>query len=67
MSLSVCVITALQIDELGRTLLNLSTVVPGGVVCFFPSYDYERKVHGHWEKSGVLEKIGRKKKVGMMV
>ncbi len=53
----------LQMDELGRTLVNLCTVVPGGVVCFFPSYDYEKKVHTHWERTGVLEKIGRKKKV----
>ena len=34
-----------QIEELGRTLVNLSTIVPGGVVCFFPSYEYEKKVH----------------------
>ena len=30
---------------------------------FFPSYDYERRVHSHWEESGVLEKIGKKKRV----
>ena len=32
-------------------------------MCFFPSYDYERKVHTHWSKTGVLERITRKKKV----
>ena len=50
-------------DELGRTLINLSTIVPGGVVCFFPSYEYENKVHLHWEKTGVLDKIRQRKKV----
>lgn len=50
-------------DELGRTLVNLSAIVPGGVVCFFPSYEYERKVHAHWEKTGILNRIAQKKKV----
>jgi chromosome transmission fidelity protein 1 len=39
-------------------------IVPGGVVCFFPSYEYEKKVYTHWEKVGLLSKITRKKKVG---
>lgn len=42
--------------------MNLSTVVPGGVVVFFPSYEYERRVHTHWEESGLLAKLARKKK-----
>jgi len=50
-------------DKLGRTLINLCTIVPGGVVCFFPSYEYESKVHLHWEKTGVLDKIRQRKKV----
>lgn len=56
----------LQIDELGRALVNLCTVVPGGVVCFFPSYDYEKRVHAHWSKTGVLERIARKKQVSVL-
>ena len=43
--------------------MNLCTVVPGGIVVFFPSYDYEKRVHTHWEESGVLDRIGKKKKV----
>ena len=54
-----------QIDELGRALLNLCMMVPGGVVCFFPSYDYEKRVHTHWSKTGVLERIARKKQVSV--
>ena len=38
-------------------------VVPGGLVCFFPSYEYEKKVHAHWSDTGTLEKIGKKKQV----
>ena len=30
-----------QMDELGRLLLNVCTVTPGGVVAFLPSYQYE--------------------------
>ncbi|RUS73449.1 hypothetical protein EGW08_018786 [Elysia chlorotica] len=53
----------LVIEELGRVLSNVCNVVPGGVVCFFPSYDYEKLVISAWEKSGVLAKIQLKKKV----
>ncbi|XP_064405283.1 ATP-dependent DNA helicase DDX11-like isoform X2 [Halichondria panicea] len=51
------------LDELGRALVNLCTVVPGGIVVFFPSYDYEKRVHTHWEEFGVLNRIGKKKKI----
>uniref|UniRef100_A0A0P4W9K1 Helicase ATP-binding domain-containing protein n=1 Tax=Scylla olivacea TaxID=85551 RepID=A0A0P4W9K1_SCYOL len=51
------------LDELGRVLVNVCTVVPGGVVCFLPSYDYEHKVHAHFTSSGVLTRLSAKKKV----
>lgn len=57
----------MQITELGRTLVNLSAIVPGGMVCFFPSYDYEKRVHSYWEKTGILSKIAQKKKVSQSV
>ena len=60
--LFICVIIV-QIEELGRVLCNICNVVPGGVVCFFPSYDYEKLVISAWEKSGVLAKIQLRKKV----
>ncbi|MPC34406.1 putative ATP-dependent DNA helicase DDX11 [Portunus trituberculatus] len=40
------------LDELGRVLVNVCTVVPGGVVCFLPSYDYEDKLQAHFTSSG---------------
>lgn len=52
-----------QMEETGRILSNLCNVVPGGVVCFFPSYDYEKQVYMHWEKTGLLARLATKKKV----
>eukprot|EP00069_Balaena_mysticetus_P010826 bmy_06798T0 len=52
-----------MMDETGRILCNLCNVVPGGVVCFFPSYEYQRQVHAHWDKSGLLARLAVRKKV----
>uniref|UniRef100_A0A8D2N797 DEAD/H-box helicase 11 n=1 Tax=Zonotrichia albicollis TaxID=44394 RepID=A0A8D2N797_ZONAL len=53
----------LQMDETGRILCNLCNVIPGGVVCFFPSYEYEKQVYGHWEKTGLLSRLAARKKI----
>ncbi|XP_053574791.1 ATP-dependent DNA helicase DDX11 [Bombina bombina] len=50
-------------DETGRILTNLCNVVPGGLVCFFPSYEYQRRVQDHWEKTGQLKRLELKKKI----
>ncbi|XP_049550786.1 ATP-dependent DNA helicase DDX11 isoform X1 [Orcinus orca] len=52
-----------MMDETGRILCNLCNVVPGGVVCFFPSYAYQRQVHAHWDKSGLLARLAVRKKI----
>ena len=52
-----------QKEELGRLLINIFAVVPGGVVCFFSSYDYEDKVYKYWQASGILDKMNARKKV----
>ncbi|KAH8235971.1 hypothetical protein KR032_011625 [Drosophila birchii] len=52
-----------MLQELAMVLQNLCQVIPGGVVCFLPSYDYLDKVHKHLEQSGSLERISRKKSV----
>lgn len=51
----------LQLDELGRALLNLCNVVPAGIVVFFPSYKYEDIVFKHLDKFGIISKISAKK------
>ncbi|KAG9272975.1 ATP-dependent DNA helicase DDX11 [Astyanax mexicanus] len=55
--------TPQMMEETGRVLSNLCNVVPGGVVCFFPSYEYEKRILGHWEKTGILQRLAAKKKV----
>ena len=50
-------------NELGQCLVSICQTVPGGVVCFLPSYDYEARVFAHFEKSGILDKIKDKKGV----
>ena len=50
-------------NELGRVLLNLCTLVPAGIVCFLPSYDYSASTLAHLTSTGVMEKIAAKKQV----
>ncbi|XP_061866258.1 ATP-dependent DNA helicase DDX11 isoform X2 [Colius striatus] len=52
-----------MMDETGRILCNLCNVIPGGVVCFFPSYEYEKQVYAHWERTGLLTRLATKKKI----
>ncbi|KAG9472205.1 ATP-dependent DNA helicase DDX11 isoform X4 [Eleutherodactylus coqui] len=52
-----------MMDETGRILANLCNVVPGGLVCFFPSYEYEKLILGRWEKTGLLGRLAVKKKI----
>ncbi|XP_074533636.1 ATP-dependent DNA helicase DDX11 [Halichoeres trimaculatus] len=52
-----------MMDETGRILSNICNVVPGGVVCFFPSYEYARRIISHWEASGALTRLANKKKI----
>ena len=50
-------------NELFLVLLNMSNIIPGGIVCFFPSYDYEARLFDFWEKSGMTAKLNAKKKL----
>ena len=34
-----------------------------GVVVFFPSFAYADQVHGHWQATGALERLGHRKRV----
>ncbi|CAJ0961772.1 unnamed protein product, partial [Ranitomeya imitator] len=52
-----------MMDETGRILANLCNVVPGGLVCFFPSYEYEKLILDHWEKTGTMKRLAGKKKI----
>jgi chromosome transmission fidelity protein 1 len=54
-------------DELGRALLNICSIVPDGVVVFFPSYAYLDGVVRRWQLTGsettssTWERLGSKK------
>lgn len=54
-----------MLDELGRALLNICTVVPDGVVVFFPSYLFLETVITRWEiqkdGSSIYDRLGAKK------
>ncbi|XP_014785658.1 ATP-dependent DNA helicase DDX11 [Octopus bimaculoides] len=51
------------LNELGHVVVNMCNVIPCGIVCFFPSYDFENHVYSHWTTSGVLKRISAKKKI----
>jgi len=42
---------------------NVSSVVPEGIVVFFPSFEYESQVHATWTDKGILTSIQMKKQV----
>ena len=51
------------LEELCQMLINVVRIVPGGVVCFLPSYDYEGILYKYLQDSGNLERINSKKRV----
>lgn len=53
----------LQTSDLAMLLCNICSVVPGGVVCFFTSYQIMDQFYHHLVESKTLEKILKKKTV----
>jgi len=51
------------LSELSRVLMNACNVIPGGVVVFFPSYEYESRAFEYLKKGGDISKLEQKKKV----
>lgn len=39
----------------GRLLLEMVSVVPDGIVCFFVSYSYMDEIVNSWNESGILK------------
>jgi len=48
------------IDELGRTINNISKLVPEGFVLFFPSFGYKDVIQKRWSSTGALAQICKK-------
>ena len=47
----------------GKLLVDLSTIVPDGIVCFFVSYLYMDSIISQWNDMGILREIQRHKLV----
>lgn len=45
----------------GNLVLEVSAVVPDGLVCFFPSYRYMEEAVAAWTESGMISKITQNK------
>ncbi|XP_058745503.1 general transcription and DNA repair factor IIH helicase subunit XPD-like [Vicia villosa] len=51
------------LSNYGKILLNMSSYVPDGIVCFFPSYLYMGDIVSSWNASGVLNEIEQNKPI----
>ncbi|KAK5643901.1 hypothetical protein RI129_007746 [Pyrocoelia pectoralis] len=45
------------IASLGRTILNLSRMIPNGMLIFFPSYPIMQKFTEYWQENGIWSSI----------
>lgn len=52
-----------MMDELGRTLFNLSMIIPAGLVIFFPSYQYLDQLEVRWKKTNQWDRLSKKKAI----
>lgn len=43
----------------GQLLVEISTIVPDGVVCFFTSYLYLESVVASWYDQGVIDQVSK--------
>ncbi|VDK84735.1 unnamed protein product [Dibothriocephalus latus] len=46
-------------DDLGSLIVEACRLVPGGVLCFFPSYSLLDKLVQRWELTGMLDKLAK--------
>ena len=52
-----------NIRNFGNLLIELSSVVPDGIVCFFTSYKYMEHIIVKWDEMGILHKVRENKLV----
>ncbi|KAK4471159.1 hypothetical protein MN116_005553 [Schistosoma mekongi] len=50
-------------DEIGAIAVNACRIVPGGVLCFLPSYNLLDKLVQRWELTGLLNQLNAIKRV----
>ena len=49
------------IRNYGQLLLEITNVVPDGIVCFFTSYMYLESVVASWYDQGIIDSLQKKK------
>ncbi|KAJ1026047.1 hypothetical protein NDA18_003707 [Ustilago nuda] len=55
-----------MLDQLGKTLVNLCSIIPAGLVVFVPSYAFLDKLMARWKDAAsgqVLQRLSAKKKI----
>lgn len=52
-----------MLKELGQVVFNAATIIPDGLVIFFPSYHYLNEVWEFWNNNNYISKIENKKKI----
>eukprot|EP00803_Ostreobium_quekettii_P010949 evm.model.scf_201EXC.1 EVM.evm.TU.scf_201EXC.1 scf_201EXC:9634-13992(-) len=52
-----------MMDEAGRLLLNICTIVPEGVIAFVPSFAYAEQLRSRWSATESLGKLSSKTRV----
>ena len=50
-----------NIRSYGTLLVELSSIVPDGIVCFFTSYKYMEHIIIKWDEMGILQKVRENK------
>lgn len=50
------------LNEIGATVRDIASVVPGGMICFFSSYEYEQICYDQWKSNSTISKIETKYK-----
>lgn len=48
-------------QDLSMIIQNICSLVPGGIVCFFPSYEYEQQVYDSFKKNQTIDNIVKRK------
>nr|CAD7194019.1 unnamed protein product [Timema douglasi] len=51
------------ITSLGRSILNLTRIIPHGMLVFFPSYPIMKNCHEKWQNEGIWSKIAEIKAI----
>lgn len=53
------------LSSLGRSIVNLTRIIPDGLLIFFPSYPIMQKCSQHWQAEGIWSNICQNKPIFM--